>query len=64
MSKIRKAIVAGVGAGLSAGLGALITTLTNGGQVNEQSVAAALGVAIAAAIGAGRLVWRVPNAQP
>jgi hypothetical protein len=53
MSKIRKAIVAGLGAGVSA----LGTALAGGAKLDAQTLGAAAGLALATAWA----VWRAPN---
>lgn len=54
MSKIRKALVAGLAAGVT-GLG---TALAGGARLDSQTIGAAVGLAVTAAWA----VWRVPNA--
>lgn len=54
MSKVRKALLAALGAGLSAA----VTALVSGKGLNS----AAVGTIIGAMVVAGWAVWRVPNA--
>jgi hypothetical protein len=58
ISRIRKAVVAGVGAGVAAGVGALAMS----GALTKDEVSKALGVALVAAAGTAWATWRVPNA--
>lgn len=59
LARIRKAIVAGLGAGLAAGVGALAIA----GAPTKDDFSKALGVAIVAAAGTGWTTWRVENAK-
>lgn len=61
LAKIRKAVVAGAFAFVSAFVGATVTALQGGAELNAATVSAALGVGICAAALAGRVTWRVPN---
>lgn len=58
IARIRKAVIAGVGAGIAAGVGALATA----GTLNQTEVSKALGIALVAAAGTAWATWRVPNA--
>lgn len=58
IARIRKAVIAGLGAGVAAGVGALATT----GTLNRDEFSKALGVALVAAAGTAWATWRVPNA--
>jgi hypothetical protein len=57
LARIRKAVIAGAGAGLAAGIGALAAA----GTLNQDEASKALGVAIVAAAGTAWATWRVPN---
>lgn len=57
ISRIRKAVVAGVGAGITAGLGALAAA----GTLNRDELTKALGVAVAGGAAVAWTTWRVPN---
>ncbi len=57
LARIRKAVIAGLGAGIAAGVGALAA----GGALTKDQVSKALGVAIVAAAGTAWATWRVPN---
>ncbi len=59
-ARIRKAIVAGIGAALTALLPALLDALNVGG-FNQVSVAKAVGVAIAAGVVVGIATYKVRN---
>jgi 2-methylcitrate dehydratase PrpD len=59
LARIRKSVVAGLGAGAAAGIGALTTA----GALTEDEVSKALGVALVAAAGTAWVTWRVPNAE-
>jgi CII-binding regulator of phage lambda lysogenization HflD len=54
MSKVRKALIAAVGAAATA----LVTSYAKTGKLD----AAAVGIALGAAVVAGWAAWRVPNA--
>jgi len=58
LARIRKAVVAGVAAGVAAFLGALGQT----GAPTQDDLSKALGLAVVAAAVAGYATWRVPNA--
>jgi hypothetical protein len=60
MEKIRKAVVAGVGAAVTAGMAVIVEAWAGGITADEGSKA--LGAAIAAAALVGWTTWRVPNA--
>lgn len=57
-ARVRKAVIAGVGAGLAAAVG----TLVEAGGVTEDAVYKAIGVGVAAGIAVGAATYRVPNA--
>lgn len=59
LAYIRKAVIAGLGAGLTAG----ITTLVQDGAPTRDEVSKALGVAIVAAVTVGWSTWRIENAE-
>lgn len=59
IARIRKAVIAGLGAGVAAGIGALATA----GALTRDEFSKALGVAIVAAAATGWATWRVPNAS-
>ncbi len=59
LARIRKAAIAGVGAGLAAGFGAIVTS----GALTSDEVTKALGVAVAAAAATAWATWRIPNAR-
>ncbi|WIM97850.1 hypothetical protein ACTOB_001404 [Actinoplanes oblitus] len=59
LARVRKAVVAGVGAGVAAGVGALATS----GALTREEFSKALGVALVAAGGTAWATWRVPNAK-
>lgn len=58
MDRIRKAVVAGLGAGVSVAFGALVAA----GSLDEEQIVKALGAGLAAAITVGLATYRVPNA--
>ena len=58
IARIRKAVVAGVSAGVSVGIGALVTA----GSLDREQVSKAIGAGVAAGVLAGWATWRVPNA--
>lgn len=58
LARIRKAAVAGVGAGAAAFIGALVVA----GAPTKDEASKALGVAIVAAAGTAWTTWRVKNA--
>lgn len=60
MPKIRKAITAGVVAGVAAAVAVL--TKAGGGHLDAPTIGQALGAAVAAGVAAGWATWRVPNA--
>lgn len=60
LARIRKAVIAGLGAGIAAGVGAL----TIAGAPTKDQVSKALGVALIAAVGTAWATWRAPNAKP
>jgi hypothetical protein len=57
-ARIRKAVTAGVGAGVAAGLGSIAVA----GALTRDEVGKAIGVALVAAAGTAWATWRVPNA--
>lgn len=57
IARIRKAVIAGLGAGIAAGIGALATV----GTLNRDEASKALGVALVAAAGTAWATWRIPN---
>lgn len=57
ISRIRKAVVAGVGAGITAGLGALVAA----GALTRDELTKAVGVAVAGGAAVAWTTWRVPN---
>lgn len=58
LARIRKAVIAGLGAGIAAGVGALATS----GTLTKDEASKALGVALVAAAGTAWATWRIPNA--
>ena len=58
ISKVRKAVIAGLGAGVAAGVGALMRS----GSMTSEDISNAIGVGVAAAVAIGWATWRVPNA--
>ncbi len=59
IARIRKAVAAGLGAGIAAGVGALATA----GTLNRDEAAKALGVGLVAAATTAWATWRIPNAD-
>lgn len=59
LARIRKAIVAGAGAGASAALTALVAVWPDGVTADEAGTVA--GAFAAAALAVGLATWRVPN---
>ena len=57
-ARIRKAVIAGVGAGLAAAVGVLLEA-----GVTDDTVAKAAGAGVAAAVAVGVATYRVPNQQ-
>lgn len=57
LARIRKAVLAGIGAGVAAGVGSLVQA----GAPTEDEVSKAVGVAVIAAITIGWATYRVPN---
>jgi len=57
IARIRKAVLAGLGAGVSAAVGALVAA----GSLDQEQVSKAIGVGVAAAVAVGWATWRVPN---
>lgn len=60
MSKIRKAVVAAVGTGLTTVVGALGASLSDG-HLSGDEIGIAVGAGLVAAAAVGRTVWAVPN---
>ena len=60
-ARIRKAVVAGIGAALAAFISAMINSATEG-VVNRDEVAKAIGAAIVAGLAVGGATWGVRNA--
>lgn len=58
IARVRKAVIAGVGAGAAAFVGALVVA----GAPTKDEVSKALGVGLVAAVGTAWTTWRVPNA--
>ncbi|GAB1642517.1 hypothetical protein [Krasilnikovia sp. MM14-A1259] len=58
-ARVRKCLVAGAGAGVSAFVGALAAAPA----IDRDEVAKALGVALVAAAGVAFATWGVPNAK-
>jgi hypothetical protein len=58
-ARIRKAVVAGVGAGWLAAL----ATLKASGSLDRESIAQAVGAGAVALVLVGWATWRTPNAQ-
>jgi hypothetical protein len=59
LARIRKAVIAGLGAGLSVAVGALVAA----GTLDQDQISKAIGAGVAAAVVAGWATWRVPNAS-
>jgi hypothetical protein len=59
LARARKAVMAGVGAGVAA----VVATLTNGVTLDADGVAKLAGIFLAAAIPVGWATWRIPNAE-
>jgi hypothetical protein len=59
ISRIRKAVIAGVGAGITAGLGALAVA----GALTREELTKALGVAVAGGAAVAWTTWRTPNVE-
>lgn len=57
IARVRKAVIAGLGAGVAAGVGALATA----GALTKDEFSKALGVGIVAAATVGWATYRVPN---
>jgi hypothetical protein len=57
LARVRKAVIAGLGAGIAAGFG----TLVQSGAPTKDEVSKAIGVAVVAAVTVGWATWRVPN---
>jgi uncharacterized membrane protein (UPF0136 family) len=58
MARIRKAVVAGLGAGVAAGAAVLFKA----GALDDTTIGQALGAFAAAAVAVGWATWRAPNA--
>lgn len=61
MQRVRKALMAGFGAAVTAGVAALADAAKTG-KVDGGAVTLALGAAIAAGLAVGWATWRIPNA--
>lgn len=59
LARVRKAVIAGVGAGLAA-LAAALVNAAHAGLTSEE-VSTAVGLGMAAAVSVGYGTWRVPN---
>lgn len=59
LARIRKAVVAGAGAGIAA----VVAVLTNGVTLDADGIAKLAGIFLAAAIPVGWATWRTPNAE-
>ena len=57
VSRIRKAVIAGLSAGVSVAVGAIVAA----GSLDREQVSKAIGAGVAAAVLAGWATWRVPN---
>jgi hypothetical protein len=57
LARIRKAVIAGLGAGLAAGAAVLLKA----GTLDDATVGQALGAFAAAAAAVGYATWRTPN---
>jgi hypothetical protein len=57
LARIRKAVVAGLGAGISVAFGALVAA----GSLDQDQITKAIGAGLAAAIAVGLATYRVPN---
>jgi hypothetical protein len=60
-ARIRKSVVAGIGAGLAAFIAALVQSATEG-VVNRDEVSKAIGLALASAATVGLATYKVRNA--
>lgn len=63
LARIRKAVIAGVGAGVTAGIGALSTVFQDG-RISTQELGAVVGAVLVAAAVTGYATFKVPNADP
>lgn len=61
LARIRKAVVAGAGAALATGAGAVVQSAMEG-DVTEAAVSRAIGLGIAAGVTVGLATWRARNA--
>ena len=57
LARVRKAVIAGLGAGIAAGIG----TLVQSGAPTKDEVSKAIGVAVVAVVTVGWATWRIPN---
>jgi hypothetical protein len=60
LARIRKAVIAGLGAGIAAGAGALVIA----GAPTKDELSKALGVALVAAVGTAWATYKAQNAPP
>jgi len=58
LARVRKAITAGLAAGVSVAVGAIVAA----GTLDQDQISKAIGAGVAAAVLAGWATWRVPNA--
>jgi hypothetical protein len=61
LARIRKALVAGIGAGLAAAVAALMQAALEG-NINRDEVSRAIGAGVAAAVAIGWATYKVRNA--
>jgi hypothetical protein len=57
LARVRKAVIAGLSAGVSVAVGAIVTA----GSLDREQVSKAIGAGVAAAVVAGWATWKVPN---
>jgi hypothetical protein len=58
LARIRKAVIAGLGAGISVAFGALVAA----GSLDQDQITKAIGAGLVAALTVGIATYRVPNA--